>query len=62
MEARSVGTVKLGPAGPLRPAPALLVDARRVPWVQTLGLWPLLLAAALLALAVGTAVHGSFPW
>jgi FG-GAP repeat len=58
MEARSAGTVKLGLAGPLRYAPALSVNARRVPRVQTLGLWPLLLAAALL---VGTAVHESFP-
>lgn len=61
MEARSAGTVKLGPAGPPRSAPALLVNARRVPWVQVLGSWPLLLAAVLLALAVGTAVHESFP-
>ncbi len=62
MEARSVGTVKLRPAGQLRSAPALLMDARRVSRVQTLGLWSLLLVAALLALAVGTAVRESFPW
>jgi hypothetical protein len=57
MEARSVGTVKLGPAGPLRSAPIPSTNARRVPLVQTLRSWPLLLAVALLALAVGTAVH-----
>ncbi len=63
MEARSAGTVKLGPAGPLGSVPALSVNDRRVPRIQTLtlGSWPLLLAAALLALAVGTAVHESFP-
>jgi hypothetical protein len=61
MEARSAGTMKLGSAGPLRSAPALSVIARRVPRVQTPGSWPLLLAAALLALVVGTAVHESFP-
>ena len=61
MEARSVGTVKLGPAGRLRLAPALSVNARRVLRVQTLGWWPLLLAVALLALALATAVRESFP-
>jgi hypothetical protein len=61
METRSAGTVKLGPAGPLGSVPALSVDARRAPRAQTPGWWPLLLAAALLALAVGTAVHESFP-
>ena len=61
MEARSAGTVKLGRAGSLRSASALAVNARRVPRVQTLGLWLLLLAAALLALYVGMAVHESFP-
>jgi FG-GAP repeat len=61
VEARSAGTVKLGLAGRLRFAPALSVDVRRAPWAQTLGSWPLLLAAALLVLAVGTAVHESFP-
>ena len=61
MEARSVGTVKLGPAGRLRLAPALSVNARRVLRVQTLGWWPLLLAVALLALALATAVWESFP-
>jgi hypothetical protein len=61
MEARSAGTMKLGPAGLRRSAPALAVNARRVPRIQTLGLWLLLFAAALLALAVGMAVHESFP-
>jgi hypothetical protein len=61
MEVRSAGAMKLGSAGPLRSAPALSVSAGRVPRVQTLAWWPLLLAAALLALAVGTAVHESFP-
>jgi len=61
VEARSVGTVKLGPAGRLRLAPALSVNARRVLRVQTLGWWPLLLAVALLALALATAVRESFP-
>ncbi len=61
MEARSAGTVKLGPAGLLRSAPALSVSARRVPRVQTLGSWWLLLAGVLLALVLGTAVHESFP-
>ena len=61
MEARSAGTVKLGSAGPPRSAPALSVNPRRAPRVQTLGWWSLLLAAVLLALAVGTAVHESFP-
>ncbi len=56
-----MGTVKLGPAGPLRSAPALPVGVRRVPRVQTLGSWLLLLAVALLALAVGTVVYESFP-
>jgi FG-GAP repeat len=61
MEARSAGTVKLGPAGPLRSAPTPSVNARRVPRVQALGSWQLLLAAVLLALVIGTAVHESFP-
>jgi hypothetical protein len=61
MEVRSAGAVKLGRAGPPRSAPALAVNARRVPRVQTPGSWLLLLAAALLALAIGTAVHESFP-
>ncbi len=61
MEARPAGTVKLGPAGPPRFASALSVNVRRVPRIQTPGSWPLLLAAALLALAVGTAVHESLP-
>jgi type IV secretory pathway TrbD component len=61
VEARSAGTVRLGPAGPLRSAPVLPVNARRGPRVQTLGSWPLLLAAVLLALVVGTLVHESFP-
>ena len=61
MEARSAGTVKLGPAGPRRSVPALSVNARCVPRVQTLGSWSLqLLAAVLLVLAVGAAVHESF--
>ena len=60
MEARSAGTVKLGRAGPLRSASALAMSARSAPRVQTLCLW-LLLAAALLAFAVGMAVHESFP-
>ncbi len=61
MEARSAGTLKLGPAGPPRSAPALAVNARRVPRVQTQSLWLLLFAAALLALAVGVVLHESFP-
>jgi hypothetical protein len=60
VEARSAGTVKLGLAGPLRSAPALPVNARRVR-VQALASWPLLLAAALVALVVGTAVHEGLP-
>jgi hypothetical protein len=46
MEARSAGTVKLGPASPPRSASALAMNARSVPRVQTPGLWRLLLAAA----------------
>ncbi len=61
MEARSAGAVQLRSEGRLRYVPALSVDARRVRRVQTLGLWPLLLAAALLALAVGTALHERLP-
>jgi hypothetical protein len=53
--------MKLGPAGRRRSAPAIAVNARRVPRIQTLGLWLLLFAAALLALAVVMAVHESFP-
>jgi hypothetical protein len=61
MQGRSAGTVKLGPVGPLRSVPAVSVNARRVGRVKTLGSRPLLLAVALLALAVATAVHESFP-
>ena len=61
MEARSAGAVKLGPEGPPWSARALAANARRVLWVQRLGSWPLLLAAALLALAVGTTVRESLP-
>jgi FG-GAP repeat len=61
MEARSAGAVKLGPAGSPRSARALAANARRLPRFQTLGSWPLLLAAALLALAVGAAAHESLP-
>jgi hypothetical protein len=61
MEARPAGTVKLGAAGPPRSAPALALNAHRVRPIQTVGWWRLLLAAALLALAVGIAAHESFP-
>jgi hypothetical protein len=61
VQARSAGTVKLEPAGLLGSAPALSVSARRVPRVRALGSWWLLLAGALLALVLGTAVHESFP-
>jgi len=57
MEAGSARTAKLGQAGPLRSAPALSVNARWVPQVKMLGSWQVLLAAALLALAVGTGAH-----
>ncbi len=60
IEARSTGVATFGRAGPSRSAPDFAVDARRVPRVQTLGSC-LLLAAALLALAIGIAVHDSFP-
>jgi hypothetical protein len=56
MEARSAGDVKLGLADLLRSAPAFSVKGRCVPRVK----WRLL-AAVLLALAVGAAVHEGFP-
>ena len=61
MEARSVGIAKLGSAGLLPPAATLSVNARRAPRVQALGSWQLLLAAAVLALAVGVALYEAFP-
>jgi hypothetical protein len=61
MEVRSAGAMKLGSAGSLQSAPAVSVSARRVSRVLALGSWPLVLAAVLLALAVGIAVHESLP-
>ncbi len=61
MQARSAKTAKLRLAGPLQSASTLSVNARCVTQVKMLGRWQALLVAALLALAVGAAVHESFP-